>query len=89
MYNLLSRIYYPEIAGMFGRLDETFESIVENIRLVLPNEPTDEDILAQIEKQADEWDQLIAQNPKNGGTACPGVRFVEPFKFRSYYNSLN
>ena len=62
LYNLFSRIYYPEIAGMFGRLDEMFEAIVENIRLERPKEPTDEDILAQIEKQADEWDQFIAQN---------------------------
>lgn len=63
---LFSRIFYPEIAVRFDRLEDTFETIVEDVSLELPENPTDLDVLAEIEKQAGKWDELIVQHPKCG-----------------------
>lgn len=63
MYNLFSRIYYPEVADMFERLDKMFEEIVENIGMEQPQELNEENILDKILEQVDDWDHIIARNP--------------------------
>lgn len=81
LYGLLSRIDYSEIAVLFERLEVTFKSIVENVALDLPENAMDDDTLAIIEKQAQEWDHQIAQHPAN-------EKYVEQAK-GIYYAMMN
>ena len=56
---LFEDIEFDELSGPFDGLEQTFSALVEQINLELPENASENDIAAILERNANEWDEII------------------------------
>lgn len=65
--SLFEGVDYMEVSKSFEGLEQTFLALMEKINLELPENPTERDIWIVLEKNADNWDQIIANRNRELG----------------------
>ena len=59
---VFERIEYREVSRLFDELEQTFSVLTEQINLEIPENVSENDIASILERNADEWDEIIEQN---------------------------
>ena len=63
---LFEGVEYKEVSKSFEGLEQTFLALTENINIELPENPTEQDIRTELEKNAEQWDAIIFNNHEFG-----------------------